>query len=131
MALIRKPMPIRYRCPLLDFRRKSHRRPFLTGEVGGTGDAIRDVVVTARCVIYRILAGSAGSAFQSHKLVEEPEMIQQIDPARVDKWQQIDIQLAFVEVAGFILDAMAAKLFSGPFTRVYVALHFRDPVGSQ
>src|SRR5262249_17841998 len=67
-----------------------------------------------------VFATSAPSALQPAKLIFQLLVIQQLDLATADNGDQIQVQVALVQLRQLVNDAVLGKLGPGPFTAIIV-----------
>src|SRR5262249_22960709 len=76
-------------------------------------------------------SASAPSALQPAKLTFQLLVIQQLNLATAQNGDQVQVQVAFVQLRQLVSDAVLGELSAGPFTAVTVAEHAGHAVGLQ
>ena len=79
------------------------------GRIGDAGNGIRQVVVSVRGVVNRILAGARHAALETDDLRDEAVVLRQHDAAAVQQRQQVAVEVGLGLLRDLVAEAMPAE----------------------
>ena len=96
---------------LVILRAAAHERIVVRhpGRIGDAGNGIRQVIVSVRGVVNRILAGARHTALETDDLRDEPVVLRQHDAAAVQQRQKIAVEVGLGLLRNLVAEAMPAE----------------------
>src|SRR5262245_57462729 len=92
-------------------------------EVDSPRDGVRDIVTPPWWMIDAVFPTSATAALQPAKLIFQLLVVQQLNLATAQNGNQVQVQVALVQLRQFVSDSILGELRLGPFTTVIVSEH--------
>src|SRR5262249_46344917 len=92
-------------------------------EPNNTSDGVCNIITPSWWMIDTVFSTSAPSALQPAKLIFQLLVIQQFNLATAQNGDQVQVQVALVQLRQLVSDAVLGELRLGPFTPIIVAEH--------
>src|SRR5262249_50525379 len=98
---------------------------------GDTTNAVRQVIIPARCVIDRILPNTAHTSLETDDLADLAIASGQHDPARIEHRQRVTVKVRLSQLGKLVIDPALTKLLARPLATVTIADHVADAIRLQ